>query len=75
METRELILGLCCEAGHTGPVDDIVNEWEGDHGCCCKLNAEDAARGNIAVLNQTLMYGPTGDELISCSIPTRSKGG
>ncbi len=52
MEIRELILELCCEAGHTGPVDDIVNEWEGDHGCCCKLNAEDAARGNIAVLNQ-----------------------
>ena len=52
MEIREFILELCSEAGDTGPEDNIVNEWEGDHGCCCKLNAEDAARGNIAVLNQ-----------------------
>jgi len=52
MEIRELILGLCSEAGETGPEDDIVNEWEGDHGCCCKLHAESAAMGNVAVLNQ-----------------------
>ena len=52
MEIRELILELCLEAGDTGPENDIVNEWEGDHGCCCKLNAENAARGNVALLNQ-----------------------
>ena len=52
MEIRELILELCCEAGDTGPGNDIVNEWEADHGCCCKLNAENAARGNVAVLHQ-----------------------
>ncbi len=52
METRQLILELCYEAGETGPDDDIVDEWQGDHGCCCNLNAEDAARGNVAVVNQ-----------------------
>ncbi len=52
MEIRELILELCREAGDAGPEDDIVNEWEGDHGCCCKLNAENAALGNVAVLSQ-----------------------
>ena len=52
MEIRELILELSREAGDTGAEDDIVNAWEGDHGCCCKLNAENAALGNVAVLNQ-----------------------
>ncbi len=52
MEIRELILELSSEAGYAGPEDGIVNEWEGDHGCCCRLNAESAALGNVAVLNQ-----------------------
>jgi len=52
METRQLILELCYEAGESGPDDDIVDEWQGDHGCCCKLNAEEAARGNVALVNQ-----------------------
>ncbi len=52
MEIRDLIVELSREAGDAGPGDAIVNEWEDDHGCCCRLNAEIAARGNVAVLNQ-----------------------
>ena len=52
MESREFILELCGEAGVTGPDDEVIAEWEGNHGCCCKLNAEDAARGNVTVVNQ-----------------------
>ena len=52
METRQLILELCYEAENAGPDDDIVDEWQGDHGCCCKLNAENAARGDVAMVNQ-----------------------
>ena len=52
MEIRDLILELCFEAGDAGPEDGIVIEWEDSHGCCCRLNAEIAAQGNIEMVNQ-----------------------
>ena len=49
---RELILELCHEAGDTGTEDDIVKGWEGDHGCCCMLNAEMASQGSVSIVNE-----------------------
>ena len=52
MEIRQFIISLCYEAGQTGPKDDIVSEWEANHGCCCMLNTDTAAQGNVAVVKQ-----------------------
>ena len=52
MDIQELVLELCQEAGDTGPEDEVVYEWEGNHGCCCLLRASDAAGGDVATLAQ-----------------------
>ena len=51
MEARELIVGLCKEAGDRGSEPELVEEWEGNHGCCCKPHVESAAEGDVEVLN------------------------
>ena len=52
MEIRELVLELCLEAGDTAPEDEIVYDWESNHGCCCLLRASGAANGDVAALAQ-----------------------
>jgi len=51
MERRDFILGLCHEARHTGPEDEIIEEWEANHACCCNLYVDKAAQGDVATLN------------------------
>jgi len=51
MERRDFILELCHEAGDTGPEDELVEEWEANHACCCNLYVENAAQGDVATLN------------------------
>jgi len=51
MERRDFILELCHEAGDTGREDEIVEEWEANHACCCNLYVENAAEGDVATLN------------------------
>jgi len=50
MERRDFILELCHEARHTGPEDEIVEEWEANHACCCNFYVDSAAQGDIATL-------------------------
>ncbi len=52
MERRELILELCRQAGDTGPEDEIIEDWEANHACCCNVYVGNAARGHIATLNE-----------------------
>lgn len=52
MERRDLILELCREVGETGFEDDIVEEWEANHACCCNLYIDNAAQGDAATLNK-----------------------
>jgi len=51
METQELIVKLCKEAGEQGSERELVEEWEQNHACCCKSHVDDAASGDFAVLN------------------------
>ena len=51
METRELIVRLCNEAGERGSERELVKEWEGNHACCCKPHVDDAVLGDVVVLN------------------------
>lgn len=51
IDRRKLILELCHEAGETATDDEILQDWEADHACCCSLHAANAALGDIATLN------------------------
>ena len=51
MEFRDLILELCHEAGGAGPENELVEEWEADHACCCKLHVYKVSQGDLSVLN------------------------
>lgn len=52
MERRDLILELCHEAGDTGSEDEIIEEWEANHACCCNLYVGNAAQGDVDTLNK-----------------------
>ncbi len=52
MGRRELILELCRQAGDTGPEDEIIEDWEANHACCCNFYVGNAARGHVATLNE-----------------------
>ena len=52
MKIREFVLELCHEAGDGGSEDEIMEEWEANHACCCRLRVGDAARGDMATLSK-----------------------
>lgn len=52
MERRDLILELCREVGETGFEDEIVEECEANHACCCNLNVGNAVQGYVDTLNK-----------------------
>ena len=52
MERRDLILELCHKSGDTGPEEEIVEEWEANHACCCTLHVDKAAHGDVAILDR-----------------------
>lgn len=51
MEVGEFILELCQEAGGDGPENEIVETWEADHACCCKLHVYKASQGDRLAIN------------------------
>lgn len=51
-EIQQFIISLSYEAGWIGPKDEIVDEWEVNHGCCCMLRADSAAQGDVTVVDQ-----------------------
>jgi hypothetical protein len=50
-ERQDLIIALCQEAGDTGPLDVLVEDWEANHACCCALHLDYAAQGDTKTLN------------------------
>ena len=50
-ERQEFIIALCQEAGETGPLDVLVEDWEANHACCCALHLDHAVQGDPKTLH------------------------